>query len=1535
MGALTQSFAQSGNSCSTPIALGSLKDTTYSITFNYPDTVKWLSFSSDSSLVSFLAFSNKDTIGFIKFKEVNIYSNSCALVSGNPVLSYPGEMAESIKKISLNTSQTYLIKVSRYYHTSLNDTNNREVYISYRGGGLGNCINDGNCSNMVNDGAFENSIMPLSPSGAELVDLACWYPATPAGGLPVYLHIDYNNASYEVPTQSIFQTGINLNPESPDLNFFPNNNNAYLGLKTNEDNADIAQGYLEADLTPNTQYFASYIVSPGKNYSVGYHDRIDLDVLHYSFLGNYDPAIWDVGYIAKTPAVQSGVVDFSQAWTRVSNVFTSGSTIGESIIYIGNLAQQPYTTPITGAAQSYYVDNVIIKPFELELGPDIMACAGESVNIIVPCQYLYPGAEYKWDSDEPGFQNPGTANLSFIAIGNYWYELTITVTNPQGGIETVTDLINVTIAQPPSIGMQIMGGPQGMYCVDNGILYIVQGNQVNLQGNGAGPNGTYNWYVNGALVTTNQLNFNIPGLNSSLLLNEPYQVTVEGNDGVCAGDTTLIFELVANRCQLPCNLVLGENAFPTGPNASINYTNGAHDFVNTSATNFSSLPIDGLINPGLTYVIDGTFTVNAGAYLDYNDVTFLISPGGKIINNGQINFTRCVVDACEQMWDRIDNNGTIVVLNSNINHAEAAIELRAGSLTKISGSTFTNNILGVFSRDVVNSSTPKILGYFSVVGTTFQGVGIISPLMRFPSLYSQYTGLTGSNPVQQPEFYLRPANGINIVEVNTINIGTSVNNTLPNHFINMWNGITFNNTAGIIDNCRFEGMEANANHGQLSNNPNVNEPQDIILTGANPNYSTHYLNIVTNCISVLNNSTLSLFSLNNDNVNTPTFSSCFRGISVISSNLNTTPITNNDFMFFNNVNTGVRVERLLHNQVADINRLNITCNNLGVVVFPSITLNQQGNIGFFPLNSSRLIHNNIINAVRTLPIYPNPVAIQYREINANLANYSFNNSTPLTACEINNNVINGFGALMGIEIWNARNTIVRDNLINLNASQGVNAQTSYRGVYLLNTFVGEVRCNTINDNSGLAYNIQNDGNAAIWCNSSLTSLVSQNTSANFERGIRMTEFCTGSRLEGNNIGNHNTGLFYDLVTDVGIQNHTGNRWLGSYPDYGARWSGAVGNQTLIDNQYRVDQAANANFLPFTVDPATGWFFNLNSNGTTFIGGACNAGLAPAANNTSENILRLAENNNDSTLYGDEKEYNAKKVLFENLENNDSLIFLSNLLQDKYDSLVYTNIRDIYELNKAIGNIYVGTINQNISLWQLTSTKNDIWNNWLEATKNNDSLAAIDFSTQLQQVNMAIDAISQQIQAAANNKRNTALSLLNSITANNIMEQNMKDVLEIYLNKVFDAYIDDLTDDVSTLASIAFQCPIAGGDAVFIARMLYLYIVPEAEFNDNNICNNDANARQEKKENKTFAFSFNNKTSVYPSPSKGIVHINSSANNISSVIIRDLSGRIVLTPSINPNSINTIDCAVLGNGFYLLEINYENLKSEVFKINILK
>lgn len=253
MGALTKVYAQSGNSCSTPISLGTLKDTTDSITFNYPDTVKWISFDTDSSLVSFLATSNKNSLGFIKIKELNIYNTACSIVSNNVAVNYPGELAQLIRRINLTINQTYLIKLVRYYDTSLNDTINREVLLNYRGGGSsGPCV-EGLCNNLVLDGGYENNTNPLT-NGTMLYDLNCWSYAIPGGGVPVYFNENYSDPLFQIPNQNIFNTSINL-PSQVDPIFFPTTNEGYIGVETSANNSDIAQGYLSTSLQPSTLYF--------------------------------------------------------------------------------------------------------------------------------------------------------------------------------------------------------------------------------------------------------------------------------------------------------------------------------------------------------------------------------------------------------------------------------------------------------------------------------------------------------------------------------------------------------------------------------------------------------------------------------------------------------------------------------------------------------------------------------------------------------------------------------------------------------------------------------------------------------------------------------------------------------------------------------------------------------------------------------------------------------------------------------------------------------------------------------------------------------------------------------------------------------------------------------------------------------------------------------------------------------------------------------------------------------------------------------
>ncbi len=1529
MSAFTQSFAQSGNNCSTPISVGNfVKDTTFSISIDYPDTVKWLSFSSNESNVSFLASSNQINGSFIKIKELNIYSTSCGLVSANPTLSYPGALAKVVKNQVVSNNQTYLLKITRFYDVTLNDTDNIDVLMNYRGGNNSAPCVEGLCNNLVYDGGIENHFNPLV-SGFMLSDLNCWFYADPAGGVPIYFNENYTNTLFKVPNQNVFVTGINLPTETPDPDFFPNNNNGYIGIETNQQNSDIFQGFLSTDLIPNTQYFASYIVSPGKNYIAGYHDRIDLDVQHFSSLGNYDPALWSGLY---DPAVQSGVVGFSalEPWTRVSNVFTSGSVIGESIVYIGNLAQQPYTIPITGAAQSYYVDNIIIKPFELELGPDIVACTGEVVSIIVPCQYLYPGATYIWTSTDPNFTPPvlNESNLSFTATSAFTYTLTITVTNPQGGIETIDDAIQVIIAQPPTIGIQVMGGPQGTYCEVDGILNVVQGNQVSLTASGAGANGTYDWYVNGTLTQSNQSYFFTPGLAPV----GDYQIVVFGSDSICSGSDTINVTIVNTRCQLPCNTVLGESFFTNSDNY---LPNDPHLYPNTTSANFGTLQTVGQPAQNLTYVVDGTFTISSNTFLQFNDVTILVSPGGRIVNNGTFNLIDCVVDGCEQMWNNIENRNNFAANNTTFRHAESAIELFGNSWTRVDNCNFFDNVVGIYSIDIGNNF--KTLNYFRVIGSEFRRVqGFLPP---FDATFSQYTGnqanpVPATNAFPQPpmpgpvnSFAARPASGILLKDVqmanNVLTIGD--NTTNPNIFEDMWNGISLNNCIAIITNCRFEGMQATVNHGQWILNNNTQPLMHTNQFNWGWNLGQRYTAIHSNAISLIN-STVTVNPLVNNSLINPTMNNCFRGIFTQTSFTTIQPILQGDEFFIADVHTGVRSANapavVAPNLSVRIIDTDINANIFGVVMEASAP------------SSAHLIQSNDITITRNAALGINAGGIGIQKFDfgngTNAANITTSSNI---ACNILDNNIEIIGGQFGIEFRNASDGFIANNVIDMTFLQGVN-NSDYSGISLWNCFNTDVACNSIQDNRNIAYNTQNPLNSGLFSNSSEGTRIRCNNTDNFRNGLLFQASCVGTALRNNNITDHEIGLNYLISANVGVQLLAGNNWNGNYSLKGARFGTDQSPPTtpqLQANEFR----ENPLTFPPTIFPTSDWFWNQPGTANN----ACNnvIGCITARNEEREpnyiiNLLKIAENTKDSSLFEDESLWQKNDYLFRQLSKNDSLKQLYPNLTVRFDSLDTTAMAVISKVLIDMNNLYLGNATQQSQYFTLITNKLNLWQSLQEANANNDSITAASLANQLMIVENALVILNAQIDITSQNLRAALLNTITQISPSNLIESNFKTVIQIYLENIYKDSIGDLLNDENIILSIANQCPLSGGDAVFMARFLYEYIQPNINYNDDFICNAVSNERRENKSKQVSKEQLMNKTTLLPNPSNGQINIFNSSAEIGQIRITEISGKVVLLKDFNEGQhFVSLDCSILTKGIYFVEITSQQTRTETIKL----
>ncbi|NBC05593.1 MAG: hypothetical protein GVY26_00185 [Bacteroidetes bacterium] len=114
---------------------------------------------------------------------------------------------------------------------------------------------------------------------------------------------------------------------------------------------------------------------------------------------------------------------------------------------------------------------------------------------------------------------------------------------------------------------------------------------------------------------------------------------------------------------------------------------------------------------------------------------------------------------------------------------------------------------------------------------------------------------------------------------------------------------------------------------------------------------------------------------------------------------------------------------------------------------------------------------------------------------------------------------------------------------------------------------------------------------------------------------------------------------------------------------------------------------------------------------------------------------------------------------------------------------------------------------------------------------------------------------------------TQATLLNSlVTTDSTYDTNERFVNELYLSTIAQGYLPDDELDIEQLWSIATQCPLQGGDAVFRARSIYRLFNPLIYFPDDSLCQSDSlELRQPlKPESQPPALTYH----LFPNPSQG-------------------------------------------------------------------
>ena len=160
-----------------------------------------------------------------------------------------------------------------------------------------------------------------------------------------------------------------------------------------------------------------------------------------------------------------------------------------------------------------------------------------------------------------------------------------------------------------------------------------------------------------------------------------------------------------------------------------------------------------------------------------------------------------------------------------------------------------------------------------------------------------------------------------------------------------------------------------------------------------------------------------------------------------------------------------------------------------------------------------------------------------------------------------------------------------------------------------------------------------------------------------------------------------------------------------------------------------------------------------------------------------------------------------------------------------------------------------------------------------------------------------------------------VAIVNNNAALQASEQydiNEKAVNAIYLSTIAIGNADFSEPQIQILIDIAYQCPITGGPAVFLARGLYDFVNAEAMYDDEDICAVQGQQwRQNQVKSKTEYIK------IFPNPTDELVNIIVPISKQTyQISIFDALGNSIFTSTIAENtSEHTFSTASLANGVY--------------------
>ncbi len=838
-----------------------------------------------------------------------------------------------------------------------------------------------------------------------------------------------------------------------------------------------------------------------------------------------------------------------------------------------------------------------------------------------------------------------------------------------------------------------------------------------------------------------------------------------------------------------------------------------------------------------------------------------------------LTLTNCTLRACGKMWKgiKLEDGANLILNNTYIYDSENAVRVVANSNLQSNLSHFINNNIGIYYDEFISHS-----GLFVINQSEFKGTGsMVAP-------YHGQTTVLGNKPMA----------GIILNNCN-ITLGSS---GLPNTFENMNSGFVVLDCNTYISNAKF-----------IDITPDISLPANN-FNGCGVFADDPYSNGT--------NFQMEGYGYPNTNLN---FAGCQTGIRV--EQMNASII---------NCNMGSSSGNVMETGIQYMWGNYLTCK----IVLNSIDAIRYGiNIEYADGAAEVLIDRNIINIGNTLlsneitGIRLNNYFGSYVTHGA-FPKYNVSNNT----INMNNYVDNGIG-LNGVN-----NYFIKGNYINLNDNL---LQT--RGVSMIGCSQNEVSCNRI-ISSDHSFTVNNQ--AGIYAEKASDNKVQCNHVDYTTNGLYFELDCPNSEIFGNTISNHDVGLEVGVLGIIGQQplNYPlgklpGNIWNGTCNSWGAENKNGNINRYYFNDYYPYSQfTAQSSTPPNWFSPSSFRNFEcgpVNLDGTYLVPGYCGS-LKPdelIGSNETNLDLKIAQDSIQFTAYNEEMLWSLKKYLFEKLKFNEELLYNDSAFILFYDSMLTTSLAVFGEVKEKEINyfnpdsIILNDVESKKSLIQtnlelMKSNQEQLANSGLSDLEVQNLKLEIDaFQVNIGTLKSSIELILSQYNSGKLIFANLAKSEVQGISTSELIELNLKQVKEIYLNTVAQRRSNFTQNELNLLAQIAFQCPVSGGEAVYLARGLYGLKYPNIRYDDHLTCLQQGIFYRQSHDNSTQSI-----FKLYPNPTSNSFTFNYSAIGTKSFLyVYNQLGGIVKMIKLdeNKNQIG-IDVTEILNGVYHVELIQDDI-----------